>query len=227
MNKNIKILIVEDELVAAEFLAIFLRKEGYTIIGICETGEDAIIKSQQLKPDVIFMDIYLKDHINGCEAALKIVSNIDTKIIFLTAYSDDEMLRYAMEIGTVNYLIKPYKETQILVALSMALGQNKISTIRPKPALVELVHGFTFDKVKQKFYKDTLEVKLGGKGFLVIEYLCKNSESVVSVQELSKYIYNKEVTSSTLRALISRIKQKLGYDLIENVSGLGYKIKLA
>ena len=224
MKTTITILIVEDELVAAEFLAMFLRKEGYEVVGICEGGEEAIVQARLLKPDVIFMDIYLKDHISGCDAALKIVSNIETKIIFLTAYSDDEMLKYAMDIGAVNYLIKPYKEAQILVALSMALGQNKISTIRPNPALVELVHGFTYDKVKQKFYQGSEEVKLAGKGLEVIAYLCLHKESVVSVSELSQHIYGKEIASSTLRALIFRIKQKLGYELIENISGLGYKI---
>jgi DNA-binding response OmpR family regulator len=224
MNEDIKILIVEDELIAAEFLTMFLRKEGYKVVGICEEGKDAIEKAQQLKPDIIFMDIYLKDGISGCDATLKIVSNIETKIIFLTAYSDDEMLKYAMDIGAVNYLVKPYKETQILVALRMALGQSSISSICSKPSLVELVHGFTYDLEKKKFYKKKEEVKLAGRGLAVIKYLCEHKESVVSASELSNHIYGENISSSTLRALIFRIKEKLGYELIENVSGLGYKI---
>ncbi len=225
MNKKISILIVEDELVAAEFLSLFLTKEGYTVVCICESGEDAIATAKKLKPDLIFMDIYLKDHISGCDAALKIVSNVKTKIIFLSAYSDNEMLEYAMEIGAVNYLIKPYKEAQILVALNMAFGQNKISAIQSKPSLVELKYGFTYDRVKNVFYQDGLEVKLGGKGLKVIRYLCTHADSIVATNDLSKHIYGDEkITSSTLRALISRIKQKLGAELIENVSGLGYRI---
>jgi len=224
MNKDIKILIVEDELIAAEFLAIFLRKEGYTVIGICESGEEAIETAKMVKPDVIFMDIYLKDQISGCEAALKIVSNIETKIIFLTAYSDDEMLQYAMDVGAINYLIKPYKETQILVALRMALGQNKISSKESKISLVELAYGFMYDKIDEKFYRCGAEVKLGGKCLKVISYLASHHEQIVSSSELSFYIYGEEKTSSTLRALIYRIKRKLGVELIENISGAGYKI---
>jgi len=224
MNKEIKVLIVEDELITAEFLAMFLRKEGYDVIGICEGGEEAIIAAKKLKPDVIFMDIYLKDYISGCEAALQIVSNIETKIIFLTAYSDDEMLQYAMDIGAINYLIKPYKETQILVALRMALGQNKISSKESKMSLVELAYDFMYDKIDKKFYRGGAEVKLGGKCLKVISYLASHHEQIVSSSELSLYIYGEEKTSSTLRALIYRIKQKLGVELIENVSGVGYKI---
>jgi len=224
MNHDITILIVEDELIAAEFLALFLRKEGYDVIGICEGGEESIVLAQKLKPDVIFMDIYLKDHISGCDAALKIVSNIETKIIFLTAYSDDEMLKYAMDIGAVNYLIKPYKEAQILVALSLALGQTNISSVKPKSILLTLKYGFIYDRDKHKFYRNDEEVKLGGKGLMLVAYLCENSESVISVPELSRYIYGEERSTSTLRALVSRVKQKLGYDIIENVSGLGYKV---
>jgi len=224
MNKHIKILIVEDELVASEFLSLFLTKEGYTVVGICEEGKDAIQKAQRLKPDIIFMDIYLKDHISGCEAALKIVSNIETKIIFLTAYSDDEMLKYAMDIGAVNYLTKPYKESQILVALRMALGQNSLSIARPKHAEILLKYDYSYDIKTNKFYKNTTEVKLGGRGLDVISYLCKHREQVVSASELSQYLYGEVKHGSTLRALIFRIKEKLGVELIENVSGLGYKI---
>jgi len=225
MSKSIKILIVEDELIAAEFLSIFLQQEGYTVVDICQSGSEAITRAKELKPDVIFMDIYLKDNISGCEASLKIVKTIETKIIFLTAYSDNEMLEYATDAQAVNYLIKPYNEKQILVALNMALKQNKNSSLSLKYEIIELEHGFIYDKKKKKFLKDNEEVKLSGKSLTLITYLCKHNKSIVSTAELSQYLYNKEVSSSTLRALISRIKLKLGYELIENISGLGYKIK--
>lgn len=224
MKNNIRILIVEDELIAAEFLKLFLEKEGYNVVDICEGGQEAIDQAQVLKPDIVFMDIYLKDHISGCDAALKIVSNIETKIIFLTAYSDDEMLRYAMDIGAVNYLIKPYKETQILVALSLALGQASLSGHKKEKEKILLAYDFMYDVKTHKFYKGGSEVKLGGKSLKVIAYLATHKENIISVSELSKHIYGEEKNSSTLRALIFRIKQKLGVDIIENVSSLGYKI---
>lgn len=225
MNKSVKILIVEDELIAAEFLSIFLQQEGYTVVDICQSGGEAITKAQELKPDVIFMDIYLKDNISGCEASLEIVTRIETKIIFLTAYSDNEMLEYATEIEAVNYLVKPYREKQILVALSMALKQKKNSSLSLKHGLIELEYGFIYDKNQKFFLKDDEEVKLSGKSLALITYLCEHHKSIVSITELAQHLYNKEVPASTLRALISRIKLKLGYGLIENISGLGYKIK--
>ncbi len=226
MKESIQILIVEDELIAAEFLTLFLKKEGYNVIGVCESGEDAIQMAQKYKPDVIFMDIFLKGTLNGCESALKIVSNLPhTKIIFLTAYSDDEMIQYAMDVGAINYLLKPYNEAQILVALNLALGKQSI----PQKALLDRLHlayGYVYDFSQKKFLKDHNEVNLGGKGLAVIKYLCEHYQQVVSYTELSQYIYGEEKNSSTLRALIFRIKRKLECDIIENVSGLGYKIKL-
>jgi DNA-binding response OmpR family regulator len=219
-----KILIVEDELIAAEFLSIFLQKKGYIIVDICQSGSEAITKAKELKPDVIFMDIYLKDNISGCEAALKIVEKIKTKIIFLTAYSDNEMLEYATDVQAVNYLIKPYNEKQILVALNMALKQKKESSFVIQSEIVELEYGFSYDKKKKKLFKDNYEVKLSGKSLALVAYLCEHNELIVSVPVLSRYLYNKEISPSTLRAIISRIKIKLGYELIENISGLGYKI---
>lgn len=202
MKSHIKILIVEDELVAAEFLALFLRKEGYDVIGICEKGVDAILMSEEMKPDVIFMDIYLKDHISGCDAALKIVSKIKTKIIFLTAYSNDEMLDYATDIGAINYLIKPYNETQILVALKIALGQPDVSKVSSNTHIIKLAHGYTYNILEGKLYTDKGEVPLSGKGYKVVSYLCKHHEHIVSSSELAYYIYGNEKPSSTIRALI-------------------------
>nr|MCH9741561.1 response regulator [Campylobacterota bacterium] len=67
MNQTINILIVEDERIPAEFLKSFLEYQGYKVIGICDRGEDAIQMAQQFKPDVIFMDIMLKDKTSGSE----------------------------------------------------------------------------------------------------------------------------------------------------------------
>ncbi|HGZ70078.1 MAG TPA: response regulator, partial [Nitratifractor sp.] len=79
-----KILIVEDEVLTAQHLEMLIEDAGYSVVGICDRGERAIKEALRLKPDWIFMDVMLKDSISGSEAALKITTLIDTKIIFLT-----------------------------------------------------------------------------------------------------------------------------------------------
>ena len=104
MYSHASIIIVEDEKIPAQFLKEILEKQGFNVLAICDTGIDAIEKSISLKPDIVFMDIMLKDGLSGCDAALKISACIQTKIIFLTAHSNDEMVEYALEAGAANYL---------------------------------------------------------------------------------------------------------------------------
>lgn len=222
MKQKNRILIVEDERIPAEFLKGYLEQNGYEVIAICDKGQDAIKIAKDEKPDVIFMDIILKDHISGSEAALKISSSIDTKIIFLTAHSDDEMIEYALDAGAINYLIKPYKEKQILAALQIALNHNNRAKIDDQ--VVHLKCGYTYNTHNHKLFLHDEEVDLGKKSMLLIDYLCKHINTRLSNAQIIYHVYGEEKESSTLRTLIYRINKTLMCDLIQNSSRLGYKI---
>ena len=222
MYHNATILIVEDERIAAEFLKEILEAEGFLILSICDKASDAIKKAMTLKPDIIFMDIMLKDHMSGCEAALKISSLIDTKIIFLTAHAEDEMIEYALDAGAVNYLIKPYREKQIIATVQMALNQkHKISNKLHK---LRLTHSYEYDLNQKALYLKGQHIEIGFKSTKLIDYLCQHINTPVSYLELSNYIYNEEKQSSALRTLISRLNTTLNHTLIININGIGYMI---
>ncbi len=220
MSKK-NILIVEDERISAEYLKEIVQEAGYNVVDICDKGADAIKSALHNKPDLIFMDIMLKDNISGSEAALKISSMIDTKIIFLTAYSDEEMLEYAIDSKAVNYLIKPYREEQILVALKVALGESNFGKEKNK---IELENNFLCDINSGKLYHFSSEVPLKEKKLKVVTLLCKNIDQTVPYKQIIDTVYEKDAKVSALRTLISRLNKKLNYNLIENVSGVGYKI---
>jgi DNA-binding response OmpR family regulator len=223
MNKNITILIVEDEKIPAEFLKEFLEHQGYTIIDICTTGDDAIQVAQHKKPDIILMDIILKGQMSGAEAAVKISTLIETKIIFLTAYLDDEMMEYALTSGAVNYLLKPYREKQILVALEIA---NKASIIHKEVSkkVISLSCGYQYNIEKQRLIYKEKEININHKSLQLIHYLVLHVNTAVSKEELSNYIYGEVKESSTIRTLVFRLRKQLDCNLIQNISGLGYKI---
>lgn len=220
MSKK-NILIVEDERISAEYLKEIVQEAGYNVVDICDKGADAIKSALHNKPDLIFMDIMLKDNISGSEAALKISSMIDTKIIFLTAYSDEEMLEYAIDSKAVNYLIKPYREEQILVALKVALRESSYTEEQNR---VELENNYVCDIKDGKLYHFSSEVPLKEKKLKVITLLCKNIDQTVPYKQIIDTVYEKDAKVSALRTLISRLNKKLNHNLIENVSGVGYKI---
>jgi CheY-like chemotaxis protein len=114
MEKKIKILLVEDEVVAAMFLKMELEKEGYIVCKHVTTGENAIISAEADKPDVILMDIFLAGKINGIDAAKEIKEKTDIPIIiFLTGFEDSGLKEKAMKLDPLAYIIKPVVLTEL------------------------------------------------------------------------------------------------------------------
>ncbi len=224
MYTNANILIVEDEQIAAEYLREVLELHGMNVVRICDTGAEAIAAATELKPDIIFMDIMLKDGISGSEAALAIASRIETRIIFLTAYSDNEMIDYALEAGAVNYLIKPPDEKQILAAVQIALRDRRAPKKQTHTGCVELGEGYCYSHDTRQLYRHNNIVELGTKSLRLVRYLCENHGATVPNAELAEYIYGEPRSTSALRTLISRLRKHLGYSIVHNDSGLGYRV---
>jgi len=224
MHTDARILIVEDEQIPAEYLREVLELHGFTVLDICDTGSQAIKTAMHLKPDVIFMDIMLKDGISGAEAALKIATEIETRIIFLTAYSDEEMIEYALDAGAVNYLIKPPDEKQILATLQIALRHKHSRKKIVHSGCVDLEGGYCFSHDTQQLYYHNEAVTLGTKSLRLIRYLCENYGATVPNAELAEYVYGEPRPTSALRTLISRLRKNLSHHIVHNDSGLGYRV---
>jgi DNA-binding response OmpR family regulator len=224
--KNHKILIVEDELIAAEYLKEVLEKQGAIVLGIVDNGQEAIQKCLELKPDLVFMDIMLRDNISGCEAAVTISKKSDTKIIFLSAYTEPEMIDYAVEAKAIGYLTKPYNEAQIIANLRLALKETTPQKTT-QSGTIELVNGYAFDTQKNRLFKNANEVDLGPKALKFISLLCTQPGVSVSNEQICMHIWGQMVDDRTLRSLIFRVRSSTDEELIKNVSGLGYKICLA
>ena len=87
---NVTIMLVEDEIIVAADVKNRLESMGYDVLGIFDTGEEAIQKAGELRPNLILMDIVLKGELDGIDAAQKIRELYDIPIIYLTAYSDEK-----------------------------------------------------------------------------------------------------------------------------------------
>ncbi len=226
---KIRVLIVEDELIAAEYLKDILTAEGMEVIGIVDTGEEAIRRTVAEKPDIVLMDIMLKDRISGSEAAVEISRRTDTQIIFLTAYSDPEMIDYAVESKAAGYLSKPYNETEIVATVRLALArrkqEKKETEPEPQKETIELIDGYVYNTRLKRLLKDGEEVELGPKALKLIELLCQHPDISVSNEQIMMHIWGKLVDDRTLRSLMFRIRSATSENLIKNVSGAGYMIR--
>jgi len=227
MNK-LKIIIVEDELIAAEFLKEILEESGAEVIDIIDTGKEATEVCIAKVPDVIFMDVMLADNISGCEAAVEISRhNQHSKIIFLTAYVDEEMIDYAAESGAVGYLTKPYNKAQIIATLKLVTmkkeAPKKVEVERPEKIMLK--NGYVYLTQQNRLMKNGKEVELGPTAIKLIELLCQQVDISVSNTQIAMHVWGKEVNDRTLRSLMYRIRTATDGDLIKNVSGTGYMIQ--
>lgn len=116
MNKT-KILIVEDEKIVAIDIKYILENEGFQIVGMVISGEEAIEKALELKPDLIIMDIFLRGSMTGIDASKKIKETINIPIIYLTAYEDKATVDKAKETNPIEYLVKPFEEDVLLASI--------------------------------------------------------------------------------------------------------------
>jgi FOG: CheY-like receiver len=90
-----KILVVEDEVITAEHIKLALKNQGYQVVDVITSGEDAINKVEEETVDLVLMDIHLRGKMDGVEAAEEIWRGFSIPVIFLTAYSDEKTLKRA------------------------------------------------------------------------------------------------------------------------------------
>lgn len=121
INNKAKILIVEDELIVAENIARHLRKQGYEVVAIVDTGEDAIREALQSSLNLVLMDIMLQGEIDGITATEIIHSELQIPVIYMTAYVDDATLERAKLTNPYGYLVKPFKPHDLKVSIEVAL----------------------------------------------------------------------------------------------------------
>lgn len=138
MDKKLRILIAEDEKIIALDIRNTLKSLGYEVIGIVNNGDEAVASAENLRPDLILMDIMLNGGINGIEAAKIILPKYDIPVIYLTALSDSETLNKAKVTEPFGYVLKPYDARVLNSSVEMAVYKHKIdSDLRKKTRELE------------------------------------------------------------------------------------------
>jgi DNA-binding LytR/AlgR family response regulator len=121
----IKVLIVEDELIISEEISEILKKYGISVVGQADNADDALALIHTEHPDIILMDIHIKGKLDGITLAHEIKKIAPIAIIFLTSYMDDGYLTRAKQVMPSAYLVKPFKEQDIISAIEISANNFK------------------------------------------------------------------------------------------------------
>lgn len=121
-----KILIIEDENIVAMDIKNNLKRLGYAVPYVVDSGEKALQKVAENHPDLVIMDIRLSGDIDGITTAKIIRNNFKIPIIYLTAYSDEITLQRAKLTEPFGYVLKPFDEKDLQIAIELALYKHQM-----------------------------------------------------------------------------------------------------
>jgi AmiR/NasT family two-component response regulator len=119
-----RILVAEDETIIRLDLRALLERAGFEVCGEARDGEEAVALARELAPDVAIMDVKMPK-LDGIEAARRILDERPIPIVMLTAYGQDELVQRAAEAGVFGYLVKPFREQDLLPAIRTARARHE------------------------------------------------------------------------------------------------------
>jgi two-component system, LytTR family, response regulator LytT len=122
---KLKVLVVEDENIIGKDIQLSLKKLGYAVPVIVNSGEKAIEEIERSQPDVVIMDIMLAGEMSGIDTANAIRERYSIPVIFLSAYADDNTLKKAKIAEPYGYIIKPYKDKELQTVIEVAIYKHE------------------------------------------------------------------------------------------------------
>lgn len=173
MAQKVRVLLAEDDHWVRSSLEEALSKAGYELVGVAQTGKEAVVLAEQHQPDIIIMDIRMPE-LDGIEAARIINEKRFVPIVLLTAYADQEFLRRAKEAKVLGYLLKPISVDELIHSLEIALSVGQEITS---------LEGQIRDLREQLEARKLIE---RAKGFLMDAYGLKEGEAMRFLQEEAK-----------------------------------------
>jgi len=129
MERKVKILIVEDEMLIGAKIALFLAELGYEVTGLLPKAEDALPHVLEDMPDMALLDVRLKGEMDGIALAEALHSAHNLPVIFLTANTDDDTFGRAKRARPFAFLQKPFRKTELKRALELAVSRMELAAL--------------------------------------------------------------------------------------------------
>lgn len=220
--KNYTILYVEDDeemrRVAVEYLSRICKR-----VYEAENGKVALNVWRDEKPDIIITDISMPK-MNGIDMARYIrAEDQKTPIIVATAYTDQEYLIKAVELQLVKYIVKPVTKEKLMGALELSLQRMEDKSKFSLP----LSDTCSYNGFSKEIVCDGKVIKLTKNELLFLDLLAFNTSRVVTYDEIEAQVWPYEgMSSDAIRSLVRALRKKLPDDALDNISGIGYKLKV-
>lgn len=127
---RVRVLIVEDEGLVGCDMAASLTDLGYDVVGTCATGEEAVEKFEEFRPDLVLLDVHLAGEIDGIETAHRLRQRDSVAIVYVTACADLDTVARARATQPHGYLLKPFSDDELRLTVEMAANRFREETRR-------------------------------------------------------------------------------------------------
>ena len=223
MTKNIKILVIEDDLGVIDILNKNLVDEDYDV-ALAYDGKKGIELAQKYKYDIILLDVIMpyKNGIEICKE-LKQDKGFNTPILMLTALGSSENIIEGLDSGADDYVSKPISPKVFLSRVNALFRR-----LNKKEAKVLEIDNLTIDPERFVIQVDKNDIVLAKKEFELLHLLAQKPGRVFLRNEILNQVWGNDVIvgDRTIDVHIRKIRQKLGIDCITTVKGVGYKFEL-
>jgi DNA-binding response OmpR family regulator len=220
------VLLVDDELIVAEVVRDYLRKEGF-VVATATDGLEAIDRFSAARPDIVLLDLMLPS-IDGLEVCRRIRSQSNVPIIMVTAKSEETDTIIGLGVGADDYISKPFSPRELVARVKAVLRRSSAPPLAGGDPLRFGVLTIRPDRRQVEFSGHPVE--LTAREFDLLEFLARHPGQVFTRDELLDRVWDWAYASDggTVTVHIRRLRQKIEADaerpkFIKTVWGVGYK----
>ncbi len=226
MTEGPQILIVDDELQIRRFLRVSLEANGYDVHET-DSGHDAIVKTAQLRPDLIILDMGLPD-MDGLEVLKRLREWTKTPVIILSVRDADRDKIAALDAGADDYLTKPFSTEELLARMRVAQRHAQPQ----EQEAIFTVGNLQVDFARRLVTRGGEPVKLTPTEYALLRLLIQHAGRVLTHRQILKEVWGPEYVDELhyLRVYFAQLRQKLEDDptlpkLILTEPGVGYRLQ--
>ena len=225
--KNINVLIVEDEVLIAETIKLFLNERGHTVVGIAISYDEAIQKIQNTSPDVVLLDIRLSGTKSGIDVANYLrTANQKIPYIIVSSQYDNQFIEKAMQAGAIGYLTKPIAKESLWSTVELAVLKHKDDVSKEVFIELKISHGIQRIKVSEILYikSDHVYVEINCES---AKYLARyNLNDMIEMINLPHFLRCHRSYIINVKKIQKYSKQKVWIGDIEIPIGSKYKSEI-